>query len=602
MDHPVDSSSAVSQKLLEQNEDMLGAIVENLQLGRLEEAMQLYLVLQSNLNVLAAELDSYPMENANVYAEMFKFPDKVMRKSCLEDLLPFEEKLLLSMPIMPPCEECFKRNFSAYQCRVTLHHSQEFNPRLGHHEQQETLRAAQILLARQRQQMKNDKRGYKKWNAHEKYTLCIGIQLYGRVSYDKLGSIIPGRSEKQIKNFVTKQLKDVNAIPSLEELVARPPPGYTPPHNIAHLFGAQRSHANDAVSPTALDLLEQSAIADVRNDFVGMVGIAMGIEMHFPASAAAAPSSVTATVACSASAGGGDDKHADRGDAMSKSIKHEDTAKRAAMLLESYHKKDMSMVASTGSDPNSANSASNSLALLAGAAGMSAHQTQVPKRSLPAFALPGLKRLQQSQSSKVTISSADENVAGSTTTSTIPTKATASTTPGTANFSASTEERLACDSSLHTSDQAGVDSSTAATDAKKKTPLVRRKKACIPVEVAEPLGLVGAGRESVLTGEGKASPKQTKKKMSGNSGTTIPLGDATESGATKKKAVTKKVKDAAAATAGGAKSLLSQVQENLHNAVTSSGISRAELPPVDYYNDGTEGILIDDIGEGFSFF
>lgn len=302
--------------------------------------MQLYLVLQGNLNVLAAELDSYPMENTNVYAEMYKFPDKVMRKSCLEDLLPFEEKCLLSTPIMPPCQECFTRNFSAYQCRVTLQHSQELNPRLGHHEQQEALRAAQVLVARQRQQMRQDKRGYRKWSAHEKYTLCIGIQLYGQFSYDKLGLLIPGRSEKQIKNFIAKQLKDISAIPRVEDLVARPPPGYTPPPYLTYLFSAYRNATNNAVPPAAVDLLEQSAIADVKNDFDGMVGIAMGLEMHIQSSTATvapSPSSFAASVAQSVGMSCAEDK-VERGDVVSKSIRHEETAKRAAMLLESYHK------------------------------------------------------------------------------------------------------------------------------------------------------------------------------------------------------------------------------------------------------------------------
>lgn len=302
--------------------------------------MQLYLVLQGNLNVLAAELDSYPMENTNVYDEMHKFPDKIMRKSCLEDLLPFEEKYLLSTPIMPPCQECFGRNFSAYQCRVTLQHSQELNPRLGHHEQQEALRAAQVLLARQRQQISQDKRGYKKWSTHEKYTLCIGIKLYGQLSYEKLRLLIPGRSEKQIKNFITKQLKDVSAIPGVEDLVSRPPPGYTPPPYLTHLFSSYSNSANGAGPSSATDLLEQSVIADVKNDFVGMVGIAMGLEMHIQSGsiATASPSSSAASVMHSAGMNGSDDKQAEKGDAVSKSIRHEDTAKRAAMLLESYQK------------------------------------------------------------------------------------------------------------------------------------------------------------------------------------------------------------------------------------------------------------------------
>ena len=43
------------QKTLEHNEDILAAIVENLQLGRVEDCISHYLILQSNLISLGIE-------------------------------------------------------------------------------------------------------------------------------------------------------------------------------------------------------------------------------------------------------------------------------------------------------------------------------------------------------------------------------------------------------------------------------------------------------------------------------------------------------------------------------------------------------------------
>ena len=47
------------QKTLEHNEDILAAIVENLQLGRMEDCISHYLILQSNLISLGIEYSNY---------------------------------------------------------------------------------------------------------------------------------------------------------------------------------------------------------------------------------------------------------------------------------------------------------------------------------------------------------------------------------------------------------------------------------------------------------------------------------------------------------------------------------------------------------------
>jgi len=48
------------QSILEQNEDLIAAVAENIQLGRLDDSMKQYQVLQASLISLALNLDNFP--------------------------------------------------------------------------------------------------------------------------------------------------------------------------------------------------------------------------------------------------------------------------------------------------------------------------------------------------------------------------------------------------------------------------------------------------------------------------------------------------------------------------------------------------------------
>jgi hypothetical protein len=74
--------------------------------------VQHYLVLQGNLVAIASELDNYPTEETDAYAHLGEFPDKIMRKDCLDELFPFEERSFPSPPIMPACIECVQAKVS----------------------------------------------------------------------------------------------------------------------------------------------------------------------------------------------------------------------------------------------------------------------------------------------------------------------------------------------------------------------------------------------------------------------------------------------------------------------------------------------------------
>jgi hypothetical protein len=86
------------------------SLVENLQVGRLDDCIQHYTVLQNNLVQLATELDNYPTEENDPYEDLNIFPDEIMRKDILENYLTIEEKASLQSPLIPACELCCQNN------------------------------------------------------------------------------------------------------------------------------------------------------------------------------------------------------------------------------------------------------------------------------------------------------------------------------------------------------------------------------------------------------------------------------------------------------------------------------------------------------------
>lgn len=100
------TSNVISPQLLEQNEDIIAAVVENLQLGRLDDCVKHFSVLHSNLVSLALELDNFPSSNTDPYEALYSFPDEIMRKDVLEDLQPHDARTLPKAPPIPPCQRC----------------------------------------------------------------------------------------------------------------------------------------------------------------------------------------------------------------------------------------------------------------------------------------------------------------------------------------------------------------------------------------------------------------------------------------------------------------------------------------------------------------
>lgn len=96
-----------SQQVLEVNEDIIAAIVENLQLGRLDDCIKHYSVLHKNLTDMASALDNFPA-SGSAYDSITSFQDKIMRKDVLDELHPLGHVKMQS-PIIPPCVSCFAK-------------------------------------------------------------------------------------------------------------------------------------------------------------------------------------------------------------------------------------------------------------------------------------------------------------------------------------------------------------------------------------------------------------------------------------------------------------------------------------------------------------
>eukprot|EP01038_Epipyxis_sp_PR26KG_P005368 gene5368-7444_t len=242
----------VSQQLLEQNEDVIAAVVENLQLGRLDDSIKHFAILKANLISLATELDNFPCTNFsnsninNLYdlthmlGSNNAFPDEIMRKDILEDFLPLEQRMLPKPPIIPPCVVCHINKITAQVCRNELNHI-EPSHELTSAETEELLHATHLLAARHRQ---NDldsvcgngkaKRIYKRWSDNEKYTLSVALCIYGK-DFNQLVHLIETRSDSQIRNFIVKQEDYFNSL-NINELLKNPPKGYQPPAELAYVF------------------------------------------------------------------------------------------------------------------------------------------------------------------------------------------------------------------------------------------------------------------------------------------------------------------------------------------------------------------------------
>jgi hypothetical protein len=244
---------------LEQNEDIIAAIVENLQIGRIDDSIKHYTLLHKNLVSLALALDNFPGDGIKPYEEIQKFPDEIMRRDVMDELHHSAENITLpTPPPLPPCTACAEQQvpipplsclttlkFTSFKCRVELGHL-EPNSNFTVMESQEFLKVAQLLENGSRRYPDENhgtspsllpfklrsigsmrplnssksgdskefdghfrsssneapsKRIYRVWSSWERYTVCLGIAAYGGIKRDciaKIQALLEGRTCGQV--------------------------------------------------------------------------------------------------------------------------------------------------------------------------------------------------------------------------------------------------------------------------------------------------------------------------------------------------------------------------------------------------------------------
>jgi len=217
--------------ILEQNEDIIAACLENLQLGRLDECVKHYSLLQSNLISLALEVDNYPIDDDDPRETLKAFPDEIMRKDVLDNLRSSAQLETPQAPLQPACSACAASRISATKCRVDFLHTDP-SSRFSATETAEFLSVTHILEMRQRQmghELKT-KRNYRRWTAEERHTALIVLSLFGNKNQGKIVEFLEDRNENQVRSFISKTF-DPDYLTTISNGAELPPPplGYFPP-------------------------------------------------------------------------------------------------------------------------------------------------------------------------------------------------------------------------------------------------------------------------------------------------------------------------------------------------------------------------------------
>jgi len=249
----MDNSLGKSQILLERNEDIIAAIVENLQLGRMDDSMLYYQLLQTALVGLAEGLDNCPTGQHFPYDDMEEdFADELIRTDILDKYRSREAlgKPEAAPPLPSPCFQCFHDATLAERvnedelvvlCRTQRGH-QGVPHRFSEAEQVEFHSVARLLESKQREQEVVNKQGsgkglkrWKRWDDDEKYTILIELARSRVRDVKRLEELLPDRNQNQIRMVINKNLKE----PSQQALTGKlpqPPLGYVPPRLLREYY------------------------------------------------------------------------------------------------------------------------------------------------------------------------------------------------------------------------------------------------------------------------------------------------------------------------------------------------------------------------------
>lgn len=195
---------ASHQSVLEQNEDLIAAVVENMQLGRLTDCYTHHAMLQGNLLALSRELDDVPVSGAlDPFESIDQYPDEIMRKDALDELRPREQIPTSATELPPPCEPCHRQSLSAAHCRMYLQHvAPPFH--LSAEERREYQRVARVLYAQCLSHTPNAVAGLplrkarRRWTTAERHSVLIAVSVYGPTNYNKIAGALDSRNHSQV--------------------------------------------------------------------------------------------------------------------------------------------------------------------------------------------------------------------------------------------------------------------------------------------------------------------------------------------------------------------------------------------------------------------
>lgn len=201
-----------SGQVISHNEDLIAAIVENMQLGRLDSCVNYCSILQANLNKLSSDVDTVFLNflgkelNSN-QGESSDFlmqdpflsvvsADSLSRVNILNEMDPTNSTI--SPPIPSSCSECHGRGQSSIKCRACYQHIDP-DYSFSNDEIDEYFKVAQILALRNgnkafQSNYGKSKRFNKKWDVNEVHSLLIGISVLGSEDINGLAQLLEGRS------------------------------------------------------------------------------------------------------------------------------------------------------------------------------------------------------------------------------------------------------------------------------------------------------------------------------------------------------------------------------------------------------------------------
>lgn len=254
------------QPILENNEDIIAAVVENIQLSRLDDSLHHYNILQNNLILLATELDNYPPSDIDLYSDFIirlnVFPDEIMRKDILDDLLPCATSNQSSNISCGACSSCASKKISDKVCRIDLRHVDPPNY-FSNTEKCDFVKVAQAMASafqnedssltknsrtNESTEPKTKTKQYRRWQASEIHSLLIAVSIFGFADFKRLSACLEDRNPSMVRAFLQKNFTRQELTGVMNGCIPSAPKGYTPNPSLANAIRYLKSHSNPLAS------------------------------------------------------------------------------------------------------------------------------------------------------------------------------------------------------------------------------------------------------------------------------------------------------------------------------------------------------------------